>query len=151
MSESTIQPSTPHPRRRSSWGGVVFVAALVVAYLVVTRPTPPPEGWGSDYGAALEQAAGSDRKVICAFYLDGCPPCKVMDRTVLITAEVKEALRGFVPVRVNMAREPELAARFGVIAAPTYVVVGADGRMLAGYVGSATVEQFVEFLKRAGQ
>jgi thiol:disulfide interchange protein len=151
MSESTVPPATLRPRQRTPWGGVVFIAALVVVYLVVTRPTPPPEGWGSDYAAALEEAADSGRKVLCAFYLDGCPPCKVMDRTVLTTAEVKAALHGFVPVRVNLSREPELATRFGAIAAPTYIVVGADGAMLAGHVGPATVEEFVAFLKRAAR
>ena len=87
--------------------------------------------------------------MLVAFYMPGCPPCTVMDRTVLNQDPIKAALKDYVPVRVDTNRHPELAAQFGALATPTYAVVNSRGRLLARCEGLQSVEGFLSFLKRA--
>lgn len=118
--------------------------------LVLNRPSKPPPGWGSDYQTAAQEAVRQGKPLLVDFYLDSCPPCKAMDRTTLRSAKVVQALAGFIPVRVDLARAEELAARLEVDSAPTYFVLDATGRpvrRLAGYVGE---QEFLRFLAQAG-
>jgi thiol:disulfide interchange protein len=149
MTESETGP-VGGSRRSSTIGmGLLFLAALVAAYLWTTRPVPPPEGWSEDYAAALREAAATGRNVLIDFYLRGCAPCRVMDRTVMTAEPVKKALSEFVLVRLDLAAEDQLADRFQVVGAPTYVVLNPEGRMLSQTSGILTVEQFVTFLEQA--
>lgn len=151
MAESETRPGAG-PRQSSTIGmGLLFLAALIVAYLWTTRPVPPPEGWSEDYAAALREASVTDRNVLVDFYLRGCAPCQVMDRTVMTAEPVKRALSEFVPVRLDLAAEDQLADRFDVLGAPTYVVLTPEGQMLSQTSGTLTVEQFVAFLEQAAK
>ncbi len=135
---------------RTRWGPTLLLTALAVLYFfVATRSTPVPEGWGSDFDAALAQAAVEDRNVVIAFNMRGCPPCRAMDRTVLPDPAVRSALEGYIPVRADVDEQRELANRFGVQGTPTYAVVGSDGRLLTKCSGYQPVKTFVGFLELA--
>lgn len=149
MNEFVDQSVSRPPVRRPRWGTVVLTLAVVGLYLLATRPVPPPEGWGTDYAAAVTEAEGTNRKILVAFHMPGCPPCTVMERTVFNQEAIKQGLEDYVPVRVDATRHPELAGRFGAYATPTYAVVDSRGRLLAKCEGLQTVEQFLTFLQRA--
>lgn len=156
MSRSSPGPEAHPPGERASgqlrvhplWPLVAALAVIITVHLWVARPLPPLEGWGTDYEAALAEAAATDRKVVVAFHSDTCPPCTLMERTVLNTSAVREALADYVPVRLDIARDIKVAQRFGVWATPTYAVLDAQGGLVAGFEGALTVEDFVRFLKR---
>ena len=149
MNDPVGQEGPPPTKRRQRWGTVILILAVVGLYILTTRPAPPPEGWGTDFQVAIEEAESTDRKVLAAFHMPGCPPCTVMNRTVLNQAAVRQALGDYVPVQVDTTVHPELAARWGAYAAPTYAVIDPNGRLLAKCEGLQTVEQFVTFLKQA--
>lgn len=131
------------------WGPVLLVVAVLALYFVMTRPQPPLEGWHTDYEAALVEAGSSSRLVLVAFSLPGCAPCKAMERTVLNMGEVRSALERFVPVRVDLSQRLDVANRFAVFAAPTYIIIDAEGQLLGKREGPQTVEGFVAFLQEA--
>lgn len=133
--------------RAQRWGPTLLIASAFVLYFLLSRPAPAPAGWGDDYEAALKDAGATSRHVIIAFYSEGCPPCAAMDRTVLGTPEVGEALSGFVPVRLDVNRHREPASRFRVLATPTFVVIDEAGRELARREGYQSIDEFVAFLK----
>ena len=147
MNDRTSHGNRPRSRRRFAWGPFLFVAALLALYFVMTRSAPPPEDWGSDYGAAIAAAATGDRKVLVAFHMHRCPQCSAMNRTVLRAPELRSALDGYVPIQLDAHEHKELAGRLGVVGAPTYAVVDAEGRLLARVEGYQSVSAFVMFLK----
>ena len=134
---------------RFRWGPALLVGAALAVYFVVNRPVPSLEGWSGDFEAALVEAAASNRKVLVAFGMKGCAACRLMERTVLRTREVRSAVAGFVPVQVDLNDRLDLANRYRVFGAPTYVILDAEGRLLAGVEGAQTVGAFVEFLRRS--
>jgi len=135
------------PRRTQRWGPTLLIAATLALYFFVSRPAAAPAGWGDDYEAALKDAAATSRHVVIAFYSEGCPPCAAMDRTVLGTPEVRQALLGYLPVRLDVNRQHESALRYQVFATPTFVVTDEAGRPLAQRQGYQSKEEFVAFLK----
>ena len=143
----------PHEKRqgvrRSPWTLVAVLVCVVAVYTVTARSPGIPEGWETDYDAALAVAIAEDRNVVAAFHMRGCPPCAVMDRLVLGSAAVRDALAGFVPVRVDIDQRPDLAARLGVFATPTYAVLDADGRLISKCEGYQSKKAFAAFLEQA--
>lgn len=136
----------PAPNR---WRAVLLVGLALLLYLVFVHSSPDLEGWGEDFGAAMRQAAAKDRKILVAFYMPGCAPCAIMDRSVLPAPRVKETLRDFELVRLDATVRTDIAAHYEVYGTPTYAVVDAKGRLLSKREGTLTVDEFVDFLKRA--
>jgi thioredoxin-related protein len=137
----------PPSGRTQRWGPTLLIAATLMLYFFVSRPAAAPAGWGDDYEAALKDAVATGRHVVIAFYSEGCPPCAAMDRMVLGTPEVREALLGYLPVRLDVNRQREPARRYQVLATPTFVVTDEAGRPLAQREGYLSKEEFVAFLK----
>ena len=135
------------PGRARRWGPTLLIASTLMLYFFLSRPAPAPAGWGDDFEAALRDAAATSRHVVIAFYSEGCPPCAAMDRTVLGTSEVREALLGYLPVRLDVNRQREPASRYQILATPTFVVTDGAGRPLAQREGYQSKEEFVAFLK----
>ena len=81
--------------------------------------------------------------VLLDFSSPTCGPCQQMRPTV-------ERLKADgLPVReIDISREPQLAARFGVTRVPTFLVV-TDGRVIDRVVGAASYRQLHRMLRRA--
>ena len=78
------------------------------------------------------------------FYSDSCVPCKRLS-PVLSQLEEKKA-GSFKVAKVNVNFEPELAEKFGVLAAPTliYFKNGEESARLRGAVGIGDIEAVLE-------
>ena len=144
-----VQQSGKQPGVFARWGWTVLITAVLVAYLFGGGSHAPPAGWGSDFASALSEASSTNRKLVIAFYSEGCSPCAAMDRSVLGTPAVHAALAGFVPVRVNAWEERDLTARYGVPVTPTFVVADSSGNPLARVEGYHSVPEFVRFLSQS--
>lgn len=149
MSQFGIQSDRIQPSRLARWGPALVVVGLLGAYFWATQPRTPFLAWGTDYAQALAEAAASDRQVVVAFHMPGCAPCLVMDRTVLRSAKVEQALRRFVTVRIDAMAQPELANGLGVYSTPTFLVVNPDQTVAARCQGIQPEDKFLGFLTRA--
>ncbi|MHC4697627.1 MAG: thioredoxin family protein [Planctomycetota bacterium] len=145
-----LEAATVPRRRRSSLRKPAIIAILIVGlYYTVTWSSPSFENWEVSYDDAVAKATSSNRNILAAFYLEGCPPCAIMDRFVLNRKKVKRALKSCVPVRVDARAQLELSVRYEVYATPTYLVTTPEGEVLARCEGYQSVNDFVAFLGRA--
>ncbi|MGQ9576314.1 MAG: trypsin-like peptidase domain-containing protein [Thermoguttaceae bacterium] len=91
-------------------------------------------------------AAVQDQTVLLSFSSDTCAPCRQMAPVV-----ERLAAQGH-PIRtINVSRQPDLAARFGVRSVPCFVML-ADGREVDRQVGTTTLARLEQMLAlgRAG-
>lgn len=140
--EDDRAPGPGHRRRM-----LLYFVGFLVLLLVVLRPDSSPAGWGGDFEAALTRARETDRPLVVAFHGAHCPPCQLMDRTVLGKPDVVEALKDFVPVRLDPNANLDLARKYQIAATPTYLVLSPDGTPVHGIIGPQSVEEFVAFLE----
>lgn len=136
----------------SRYGPVLLIVGVLAFYWYGTRPVGEPPGWGHDYAAAISQAQSSGKKLLLAFHSPNCPPCLAMDRTVLRSETVINAMSPFVLVRLDTSAEgAEVAGRYGVMATPTFIIIQPDGRPLVQADGFLSEEQFIHFLGQGDQ
>ena len=149
MSDAGINPTAAATAQATGRFRYWLPLLLVALLFWLTRPAAPPAGWGDDYVAAVTEASSSDKHVLVAFYMRGCPPCHAMDRAVLPSKAVRAALVDYVPIRLDVDVERELANRFDVLATPTFAVIDGQGRLVARTEGYQPTDEFVRFLHRA--
>jgi thiol-disulfide isomerase/thioredoxin len=83
---------------------------------------------------------GGGETVLLDFYSDTCPPCRAMDPVVQQLAS-----QGYPIRKVNVQREPGLAARFGVRGVPCFVML-VDGREADRVVGATSLGRLKQML-----
>jgi thioredoxin-related protein len=97
------------------------------------------------HDAGLVSIQKHDRPAILIFGAAWCGWCRKMAAETLTDARV-EALAGrFVWVKVDVDKQPELAARYDVSGVPSVVVIDKDGRVLAAQSGYLSADKFVKF------
>ena len=152
MNDVAPKDAVTSPKRGAGARLLGVLAVVAGLYWIVARPAGPPAGWGADFTAAISQARADGKRLLVAFHQPGCPPCAAMDRQVLGAKEVAEAMSPFVPVRLDVQRDSELANQLGVFGTPTYAVIEPDGKtMVTRTEGFQPVDAFVRFLDRAAR
>lgn len=85
-------------------------------------------GWRASLADGLEAAQREGRPVLVDFWATWCKNCLTMDRTTFEDPQVREALTGYVKVKVqaeDLDAQPakDLLKRFDAVGLPTYVVL----------------------------
>lgn len=107
--------------------------------------------WVADWREARDIAQQQHRLVLLHFYSDTCAPCQRLERDVFPRAEVARAIStGYVAVKINVDRFPQLRDHYKVEAWPTDVIVTAEGKEIARSVPSpADPNRYIAMLDSA--
>ena len=103
-----------------------------------TEQTPAPTDsqaagitWSDDYEAALAQAKEESKPLMVDVFATWCTPCQQMDEDVFSRAEVGEASREFVCVKVDGEKYPDLRKKLEVANYPTVLFLDPDEREIS--------------------
>ncbi|NPV69392.1 MAG: thioredoxin domain-containing protein [Firmicutes bacterium] len=100
--------------------------------------------WGPE---VFEEAARKSKPVLLAIGATWCHWCHVMDRTTYSDPEVARLVEeGFIPVRVDNDRRPEVNRRYNMGGWPTTAFLNAEGAVLTGFT-YVPPEQFKRVLR----
>ena len=107
---------------------------LLSAVVLASSTLFAGEGWQTDYKAALEQAAKTDRPVLLDFTgSDWCGWCIKLDKETFSQPEFKTfAEKNLVLVK---KQNEELQKKFGVDGFPTLVLLDSKGKEITRNVG----------------
>lgn len=108
-----------------------------------------PISWGADYEKAVEQARGVGKPLMVDVSTSWCSACKRLDADVFSRADVAEASKAFVCVRVDGDKRADLVKKFKVSGYPTVVFLGQDGKELGRVRGAVPYQVMLEEMKRA--
>jgi len=109
-------------------------------------PPPSPIAWRSDYAAALDEARRTDRRVLVDFTANWCPSCITMKHEVWPDADIAAAVEAeYVPLRIDVDRQPDVAARYEVSGIPDVLVLDSDGTLLrrASFLSAGGMQEFL--------
>ncbi len=103
---------------------------------------------------ALAKAKQDQKPVLVDFYADWCVACIDMERHVFTDAEVIDALKEFVLLRIDVTKNNDfdeaMMHRYDVIAPPTFLFFGSDGleNRPARIIGEMNADHFLTHLKK---
>ncbi len=93
--------------------------------------------WEDSLDAAAARAAAEGRPILIYLTMPNCNICRHLEATTLADPAVRQRLRDWVCVRIDVTVDRATAARLGVEGTPTLVMLGSDGRFqnrIMGYL-----------------
>lgn len=105
--------------------------------------------WLTDYEVALQEAKTEDKLVVIDFFATWCGPCKTMEKTTFADKRVRNRMKDFVPLKIDVDRQTKIAQQYGIQAMPTTAVVKPSGEPVAGAMGLLQVDAFLSLLAQA--
>ncbi len=128
---------------------VLTVFAAVMAVVGVSRWMAPKEivPWRSDFAAARAEATTRGKPVLAYFTADWCGPCHTMKSTTWADADVEQALRAYVPLRVDVDLNTPIAMQYDAQTIPMFAVLDGEGKVVKTIDGYLDAEAFLAWLK----
>lgn len=143
-------PAIPTARPLKPVWFLLAILGGLIAITAISRLTAPREiiPWRTDFNAARSESAATGRPLLLYLTADWCGPCQTLRRTTWSDVEVERALRNFVPVKVDVDRQQEIALRYSSDAVPRFVLLAPDGRELKAADGYLDPPAFLDWLKK---
>ncbi len=149
MDSLSPQPPREKSRFNAMWL-IAFALTGVLAYAGISRSLGGKEiiPWRDDFTAAQSEAKQTGKPMFLYFTADWCGPCQSMKRTTWANANVEQALRTYIPTRIDIDRDASLATQFQVTSVPFFVVLSDSGALLQSNAeGAMDGATFIDWLK----
>ncbi len=129
---------------------ILLRSLLVLTLLLTVLPAIASEdvAWGTELSAAFKQAQDENKPVLVDVWAIWCVPCAEMDKTTYRDSRVLEAVKGFVPVKVDADVQKIFIERYRIDAYPTVLVLDAKGNEITRRMGLVTTAQMLDLLER---
>ncbi len=102
-----------------------------------------------DLQSGLRRAERAEKLLLVEFTRADCPYTAQMDREAFMDAGVRDIMREYIPVRLDVKLHEDDVARVGVTLTPTFVVYRSNGSFVNRHDGAMNADQLRRFLIRA--
>jgi thiol-disulfide isomerase/thioredoxin len=127
----------------------LVLACALFAVASSTASAQDAVKWRTNYAEARKEAETKNLPVFIDFVRPDCFPCQKMDQQTFRDPRVVRTLNEkFIPIRINSADEPQLAAQLQISRFPTLVLADPDGRNRQDEVGFKEPELLQPMLDR---
>jgi thiol:disulfide interchange protein len=106
-------------------------------------------GWNYDYADGLAKAKAAGKPVMIDVFAAWCQPCKFLDETVFSRADVAEASKAFVTVRVDSDKHPDIVRQLKVSSYPTVVFMTPEGKEIGRSLGAVPYQNMLDSMAAA--
>jgi thiol:disulfide interchange protein len=130
--------------------GVVLGLCVVMVAISVWRKASEPEDhipWRASFAAATQESAKTQKPVLAYFTATWCPPCQEMKHETWPRPEVGRALERFVPVKVDVDQDPDLAAHYVREGIPHIQLLNPDGSSGKAHEGFFGPDELIRWLQ----
>ncbi len=106
--------------------------------------------WRKDYNNARKEASENGKPLLLVFSTENCFHCRRLDQSTFRDLKVIQLLNEeFIPLKVDVNREPKLSSVLRIQAYPTMILASNDGKILGFIEGFMEADRLSEHLVRA--
>jgi thiol:disulfide interchange protein len=105
--------------------------------------------WIYNYDEGMAKAKEENKPVMIDVFATWCGPCKLLDETVFSRADVAEASKSFVTIRVDGDKQADTRDKLGVSSYPTVLFTTPEGKVLGKSVGAVSYDVMLSAMAQA--
>ncbi len=113
------------------------------------KPSATEIAWDFDYKGAVAKAKAVDKPLMVDCFATWCQPCKLLDETVFSRADVAEASKAFVMVKLDVDKNSDIAKKLKVSAYPTVLFLTPDGKEIGRSTGAVPYQNMLDSMAEA--
>jgi hypothetical protein len=136
-------PSSDNKQSRALWIVIlVFTIFVVIVFLTEHREQTD---W-KDYNTGIELAKQQNKPALLCFSKQNAPFCSDMWHGIYNNADVKKYIEAnFVPILIDVDKQPEIARRYKVTYYPTHYIENPNTNEIDGpFVGEFRLFEFIK-------
>jgi thioredoxin-like negative regulator of GroEL len=107
-----------------------FSILFITLVIFLSSTTFSQVSWLNDEKIAKAIATEKDQLILMDFWATWCGPCRKMDSEMWNTKEFKVLSEKFVPLKIDIDRQQQLARDFNVRSIPHVVLATASGEIV---------------------
>ncbi len=135
------------------FGLFYLILSLTQFYKIKVPLSSIPENkgveWISSLNEGMEIAKKDGKILVLDFHAKWCTVCKELDERTFSHEKVKESLKNFVLVRVDVSSgENDELRKFNVFGIPTVIFLDRDGNELGRFSGFISPDKFLEEIEK---
>jgi hypothetical protein len=144
--KETSSPAGKNRSRRSLWIVILVFTVFVVIVFLTENKGNPADWWQKDYRTGIELAKQQNKPALLCFFKHGTRFSSDMWQDVYSKPEVKKYVEAnFVPILIDVDKQPEIAKRYNVTYYPTHYVEYPDTDKIDGpFIGAHNLFEFIK-------
>jgi hypothetical protein len=137
-------PSAGKKQSRMLW--IIILVFIIFILIVFLTENKKPIAWVEDYQAGIELAKRQNKPALLCFFKQGTRYSSEMWQDVYSKPAVKKYVEAnFVPILIDVDKQPEIAERYNVTYYPTHYVEYPDANQIDGpFLGSFRLFEFIQ-------
>ena len=148
MSEAPpTSESTSAEPKQSRWSIWVIFLVLAGVYILFSMPRDSGIDWTADLDRGLKQASENNQFALVMFSAPWCDVCTNMKRRVLSQAKVRDSLKNWVPISVDIKKQPRIQQTYMVEAVPVFITFSPKGNQIKRIEGAMSAEEFIQMIQ----
>ncbi len=131
---------------------VLLIACAMAGFAAWRSAHEAPEviPWRKSLAEAKRESQANGKPVLAYFTASWCPPCQRMKQSTWTDARVQAALSaGWIPVKIDVDSEEEIAQKFGVTSIPRLQLIDTQGEPGAARIGFTSADELLKWLQGA--
>jgi hypothetical protein len=139
-------PSAGKKQSRALWIIILVFIIFVVTVFLTENKEDPTEWWNKDYHAGIELAKQQNKPALLCFFKQGTRFSSDMWQDVYSRSDVKKYVEAnFIPILIDVDKQPELAKRYNITYYPTHYVENPNTNQTDGpFIGAYRLFEFIK-------
>jgi hypothetical protein len=139
-------PSAGKKHSRALWIIILVFIMFVVTVFLTENKEDPTDWWEKDYHAGIELAKQQNKPALLCFFKEGTRLSSEMWQNVYNKPEVRKYVEAnFVPILIDVDKQPEIARRYNVEYYPTHYVEHPNTNQIDGpFLGEYHLFEFIK-------